>query len=101
MWRSELKNRTCGKAGSDMAKYIKLEGAINGLENERKLMIELCDFDASIGVQFAKQYLEKDLPTIEIVHCGECRHRASGRLGKMCIGRLPDDFCSYGERTRE
>lgn len=40
-------------------------------------------------------------PSIDIVRCGECRHRITGIMGKMCIGRHPDDFCSYGEREGE
>ena len=43
-------------------------------------------------------YVIWEEPTIDIVRCGECRHRITGRMGKMCIGRHPDDFCSYGER---
>jgi len=40
----------------------------------------------------------KVIPKEEVVRCRECRHRILGDLGKMCIGRHPEDFCSYGER---
>ena len=43
------------------------------------------------------EYVENE-PSINIVRCGECRHRITGRMGKMCIGRHPDDFCSYGDK---
>lgn len=40
----------------------------------------------------------EDAGMVSVVRCGECRHRITGIMGKMCIGRHPDDFCSYGER---
>ena len=86
-----------------MSKYYKAEDVI------RKRAEDLADTsyweygnpkNTDDWIEVAKMEF-KHLPTIEIVHCWECRHRASGRLGKMCIGRLPDDFCSYGERIEE
>ena len=47
-------------------------------------------------------------PSIDIVRCGECRHR-NERCGmgehRWCeilnMSTTPDDFCSYGEREGE
>jgi len=42
----------------------------------------------------------KDCPLIEIVRCGECKHRDSEfcQIRESMYGVKDDDFCSYGER---
>lgn len=37
---------------------------------------------------------------VELVRCGECIHRTSGRYGLMCFGRPNDFFCANGERRK-
>ena len=36
---------------------------------------------------------------VEVVRCGECIHRNSGRMS--CQGRHPDWYCPKGERREE
>jgi len=49
----------------------------------------------------------EDAPTIEIIHCRECKYWKStvqmpnGTEVKCLYGRKADDFCSYGEREGE
>ena len=52
--------------------------------------------DVKIVLENLKQNILK-APSIDIVFCKECKHRYSGKLGKMCIGRDNDDFCSSGK----
>ena len=49
----------------------------------------------------------ESLPTIDIVHCKDCKHYISdGGALMMCevhdgLLAYEDDYCSYGERTEE
>ena len=40
-------------------------------------------------------FMRKD-NTVEVIRCGECIHRNSGRMA--CQGRHPDFYCGIGER---
>ena len=92
-----------------MSRYIKLEDAINGkcpVEDIWEDCIN-CPLDNN-GIEPCKmgKWL-KSLPTIDIVHCGECKHNENtcinhGEMSPRCryvnYKRSADDFCSYGER---
>ena len=66
-----------------MSRYIDAELALQSIPSEEMI----------------SKMVVANAPYIDIVRCGECKHRVSGRMGKMCYGRHPDDFCSYGERN--
>ena len=42
----------------------------------------------------------KELPTIDLVRCGECKYRDSKfcQIRESMYGIKDNDFCSYGER---
>lgn len=46
---------------------------------------------------------ENTCPLIEIVRCGECKHRDSEfcQIRESMYGIKDNDFCSYGERRSE
>ena len=76
-----------------MSKYYKAEDVISFLNTH-------CPKDMW-------EYQIADLPTIDIVHCRDCKYWKSEQI---CIGRWgwygtmmteADAFCSYGERTDE
>ena len=73
-----------------MSRYIKAEWLLNFFEPYPD------DYHTPLGTLRA---CVDDAPSIDIVFCKECRHRYTGLMGKMCIGRQNDDFCSYGERS--
>lgn len=66
----------------------------------------LVDGTARINLRLAKNIIE-DMPTIDIVRCGECKwHKANGTYqwcGRLdsTARRTADDYCSYGEREGE
>lgn len=78
---------------------------------ERRL-IDASDLEAEFAGPFVQTYKDcrealREAPTIdavEVVRCRECkRHRKEGCIdmvwcGKWGSQRLPDDYCSYGER---
>lgn len=89
-----------------MSKYIKLEDAIHNINLEVIGRKEYTG-DMKANLFFALD----DLPTIEIVHCKDCKHLSKSqwvtnldgtekRYKCDCIGEfmLEDNFCSYGER---
>ena len=49
----------------------------------------------------AKRHQDEIADMVSVVRCKECRHRYTGLMGKMCIGRQNDDFCSYAERRTD
>ena len=84
-----------------MSKYVKLEDA---MEIHRQF---------AINGRLAKNIIERyeDLPVIDIVYCGECKHISKSqwvtnldgtekRYKCDCIGEymLEHNFCSFGER---
>ena len=79
-----------------MSKYIRLDEATDLLRG----------IDATMTGEFVADLLES-LPTIEIVHCGECKHRNTANCPMIWFdvrfeGYRPGDFdnyfCSDGER---
>ena len=72
-----------------MSKYIKLEDAIHNINLEVTGRKEYTG-DMKANLFFALD----DLPTIDIVHCKECKHRSAPK----CAITNDNDFCSYGER---
>ena len=60
--------------------------------------------DAETGeeIMLATMNQIEELPTaevVEVVRCGECIHRNSGRM--YCQGRHPDWYCPKGERREQ
>ena len=78
--------------------------------NLRSVIETLCYMvdEDSDGVEEVMQ-----LPSIDLIRCGECKHRISGMCYRELGGdedlykrailfpTMPDDFCSYGEREGE
>lgn len=84
-----------------MSRYIDADAVITAIAEFNKYEDELEYPYASDDLEEYKddaRLLIEDIPSIDIVRCKECRHRYTGLMGKMCIGRQSDDFCSYGER---
>ena len=77
-----------------MSKYIKLEEAEKLLTNALRIAQ---GFDEPLERSLV------DLPTIEIVHCKECKYWRTDE--KVRCRLLPyadaNDYCSYGERIEE
>lgn len=73
---------------NDMGAYI----------NKAELLKELSVIQDR-PVRSAMQII-KILPTIDIVRCGECKHRDSEfcQIRESMYGIKDNDFCSYGER---
>jgi len=67
----------------------------------REEALEVLDTIPTIGDQVDALEMAIKALEVDLVRCGECKHRASGKMGKMCYGRHPDDFCSYGERRSD
>lgn len=90
--------------GKTMSKYVKLEEVIETVYQCRR---------AEANDEWIKRWLEplNSLPTIDIVHCRECRHWRAYETWSMCelwtgdpyeaAPTETDGFCSYGERTEE
>lgn len=86
-----------------MSKYYKAEDVINAIEDKIAEYIPVlygryCEMPLEIRMAIER------LPSIDIVHCGECKYWKSEHI---CIGRWgwygtmlteADAFCSYGER---
>lgn len=80
-----------------MSKYIKLEDAIHNINLEVTGRKEYTG-DMKANLFFALD----DLPTIDIVHCAECRwYKDFDGCFFSTDAVEPNDFCSYGERTEE
>lgn len=83
-----------------------------GVHIDRDELLELYantdDFDISnydVKVAVIRQNI-LDMPTIDIVRCGECRYfdyddGVCRRPKKLSFIAEPTDFCSYGERRAD
>lgn len=64
--------------------------------------LDISDYDVKVAV--IRQNI-LDMPTIDIVRCGECNRSGTDGENTFCMWlgalRKPTDFCSYGERRGE
>lgn len=64
--------------------------------------LDISNYDVKVAV--IRQNI-LDMPTIDIVRCGECRHYYDGLcehpVADGTLGTDPTDFCSYGERRTD
>ena len=83
-----------------MSRYIDADALIGMIHEEWAGDPKYYEWESEKAKE-AVRFLEKimGLPHIDIVRCKECKHRYTGLMGKMCIGRQNDDFCSYGKRS--
>ena len=85
-----------------MSRYIKVEGIRNAL-------IELNNNGKRLERETTTNIIKAlgSLPTIDIVHCKDCKHYISDGGALMeCethdgLLACENDFCSYGERIEE
>ena len=80
-----------------MDDYIKRSKALGELKLDYKDIMYIDKQETAARI--------REIPSIDIVRCKECKHWqdwGNGDTHCCCldggIGSLPDDFCSYGER---
>ena len=87
-----------------MSRYIDADAVITRIAEQMSYEIEAETGNETDCIDLAEELLN-DLPSIDIVRCGECSKRMTDDcpMCNMCnAGKVPtdaDDFCSYGERN--
>ncbi len=85
-----------------MSKYKKLDNnALNNMTEFLKRHFSVSEGDklSCVECRSLAGKILSFLPTIDIVHCGECKHRPICYLWKNLLN--DNGYCSYGERIEE
>ena len=80
-----------------MSRYIKYDTALRYIKDASMRLGGVWGIEATAHFEHE--------PTIEIIHCGECKYWHKNRkegdgmnVFDVCYDFQADDFCSYGER---
>ena len=85
-----------------MSRYVNIEWLKADFDEANEICFFYLNSESRETFEELKKIVEQ-APSIDIVHCGECKAYDSECewCGGLGLEMKPDDFCSYGERSGE